>query len=724
MDNQKKSFEDTLISNSYVLQIGWSFVLVVSLANHFVNELHLFAHYPLDLKFTLNDIFSIVIHFVTWLLGVMSIKYFVGAINQKINDQETLVSAYKESDTRYRKLFNQMNHGFAVHEIILDQGGKPCDYRFLEVNKAFEVITGLEASQLIGKTVLEILPNTEYSWIEKYGNVALGGNAIQFEDYSRELDCWYSVSAYSPKAGQFAVLVQDVTERDKTAESLREYQYVIENSRDMIVSLDSQHRYQMANKRFLDIRELSLDDVIGKTPEEVLGTAVYLKMVKPNLERAFKGESVKYLLNFNTNSGEERKLEVTYQPMLKEDGTVKRVFGFIIDITEKLDLEEQLRQSQRMESIGTLAGGVAHDFNNILTVIMGAGTYLQMELADNTELEPFATQIVSSSERAAHLTQSLLAFSRKQTIQVEIIDLNDIVAIIRDFLGSIIGENLNLDITMSASPQLICADRGQIEQVLMNLVVNARDAMPDGGNVVISTTSVQSACIPELEGHNPGDYVLLTVSDTGHGMSDKIRSRIFEPFFTTKDVGQGTGLGLSVVYGIVAQHEGLITVDSEPGAGSTFKVYLPIANKCVPAFESEPSTELPGGDETILLVEDNDEVRFINRIILKNRGYTVLEASNSEEALHILHHQGESVSLAILDIMMPGMNGKELADLCTSFLPNLRVLFITGYGTESLGKKGIVTEQINLLRKPLNLGNFLSKVRELIDSSSPSVHLS
>lgn len=459
--------------------------------------------------------------------------------------------------------------------------------------------------------------------------------------------------------------------------------------------------------------------LIGKTPEDIFGSDLYYTTIKLNLEKAFLGESVKFFIDFENLDKDFRRIQVTYQPMLRDDATVKRVFGFIVDVTERLELEEQLRQSQRMESIGTLAGGVAHDFNNILTVIMGSGTYLQMALAENSELEPFATQIVLSSERAARLTQSLLAFSRKQTMQVEQFDLNDLVKIIRDFLGNLLGENLKMEISFSPEPLMLCADRGQIEQVLMNLVVNARDAMPEGGVIHIATSAIEHNIEFEpFEGCHSGKYALISIIDTGCGINEKIRSRVFEPFFTTKDVGQGTGLGLSVAYGIVRQHEGNIMVESEVGKGSTFKVYLPIVNNTCSPFESDAQNKLIGGTETILLVEDDDDVRFVNSIILKNVGYNVIEAINAEEALQILHHQMEKVSLAVMDIMMPRMNGKELADLCQSFLPNLPVLFVTGYGTEALGIKGIVTEHINLIKKPLNLPVFLSKVRELIDRSN------
>lgn len=364
-------------------------------------------------------------------------------------------SSINESEEKFHALFNCMAEGFALHEIITDDQGEPVDYRFIEVNPAFERLTNKRKEDIIGKTLLDVFPDCEKVWIERYGRVALTGTPAGFSEYNKDTGRWYDVSAYSPVHGQFACVFSDVT----------------------------------ANKR----------------------------------------------------------------------------------------LEEQLRQSQKMESIGILAGGVAHDFNNILTVIMGAGTILQMKLERDVELGPFVHQILDSSERAAKLTHSLLAFSRKQTIKALSVDVSAIVTVMKDYLVRIIGDGITLETACSSEPLPVYVDRDQIEQVLMNLAANARDAMPAGGVLRLETTRVDSRDLAlELEGRKPGLYAQITLTDSGVGMDAVTCSRVFEPFFTTKEIGYGTGLGLSLAYGVVKQHEGAINVYSEPGEGTVFKIYLPL----------------------------------------------------------------------------------------------------------------------------------------------------
>lgn len=709
-----------IFAKTALLQLVWLLLLILSLAVHLIDESkHLLQYTTSNIWFELWPTF--LIHSVTWLFGFIIISSARKMLKVALSKEQQLIDQLTESKQNYRLLFSQMSLGFALHETIIDDTGKTINYRFLQVNKAFEDMTGLDASNIIGKTVLEILPGTEPVWLERYGSVASGEGAICFEEYSKELDRWFQVFAYSPQKGQFVTIITDVTERDKMGELLREYQYVIENSNDIIVSIDENHCYQMANHAALEFKGVTLDEFIGKPLALTAGEVAYRETIKPNLDKAFAGNVVNFILKSMAGDGEFHTMEINCQPLIGDDGRVKKVYGFIRDISDKLVLEEQLRQSQRLEAVGTLSGGVAHDFNNILTVIMGAGTYLQSVLADNSELYPFANQIVTSSERAAKLTQSLLAFSRKQTMQVERFDINDLIILTRDFLGSIIGENICMELQLSSDPLVICADRGQMEQVLMNLVVNARDSMSKEGLIKIATDLFYITDSHDFKGLKKGSYVLITVADNGCGMSQKVLERVFEPFFTTKDVGQGTGLGLSVVHGIVNQHEGAIFVESKPGQGTKFMIYLPLSSNTCQPFENNQTEALAGGSETILLVEDDADVRFMNRVILENVGYKVLEAANSEEALHVLHNQGSSVALIVMDLMMPGMNGKELANLCHTFMPDVPVLFVTGYGAEILGQKGIVVEQINLLQKPLNLNQFLLKVRQLIDETKKVV---
>lgn len=535
----------------------------------------------------LQALFGLALLFVAalwaWLHAGSTIKEY-GHIEQLRNNEE-----------RFHALFSTMAEGFALHEIITDGAGTPVDYRFVEVNPAFEKLTGMSAAETIGKTVLEIFPGTEKIWIERYGQVALTGMPDKFSEFSKETGRAFEVSAYCPAPGRFACVFSDVT----------------------------------ANRH----------------------------------------------------------------------------------------LEDQLRQSQKLESIGTLAGGVAHDFNNILTVIMGAGAMLQMKLTGNADLEPFVRQILSSSERAAKLTHNLLAFSRKQTIKPFKVDVGEIVKGLHDFLARVIGEDVRLKTFCSPEPLPVFADRGQIEQVLMNLAANARDAMPDGGTLTLETSLVQSCDHSlELEGCRPGRFALITVSDGGIGMDSATCQRIFEPFFTTKEIGYGTGLGLSMAYGIIKQHEGTIKVYSEPGEGTVFKIFLPLQGGAAENNAEAVEREFLGGSETILLVEDDPEVQASNSAILECVGYNVICAANGEESIALFEHYCNTISLVILDVIMPGMNGKDVNEFLKALRPNVKVLFVSGYTADILNRKGVLTEDINFMSKPLEPHLFLGKVRELIDS--------
>lgn len=403
--------------------------------------------------------------------------------------------------------------------------------------------------------------------------------------------------------------------------------------------------------------------------------------------------------------------------MFDEHRQIKWVDGVNEDVTERKLLEVQLRQAQKMEAIGTLAGGVAHDFNNILTAIIGYGNLLRMKIEQDQSLRYYLDPILSSAEKAAQLTQSLLAFSRKQVIQLVPVSLNDIVDGMGKLLLRVIGEDVDLQIQHHNGDLLVLADRSQIEQVILNLVTNARDAMPEGGTISIETDRIElsKALLIKHEFMRPGDYAVISVSDTGSGMNEEIRSRIFEPFFSTKTVGKGTGLGLSIVYGIVKQHNGDLSVYSESGKGSTFKIYLPLADDSILKGEGY-SAEAPavGGTETILIGEDNDEVRRLARDILTYGGYTVILARDGEDALVKFWENADRIDMLLLDVVMPKRNGKEVYDEVRRLKPGTRVLFMSGYTANIIHKKGVLEEGLNFIPKPLSPDRLLRKVREVL----------
>lgn len=394
------------------------------------------------------------------------------------------------------------------------------------------------------------------------------------------------------------------------------------------------------------------------------------------------------------------------------------LLGIFRDNTEHRKLEDQLRQSQKMESIGTLAGGIAHDFNNILTAIIGYGhlTLRKLEKDDPNRLN--IEQILEAADRAAHLTKDLLLFSRKQVIDRKLVDLNSIIRRLEKFLIRVIGEDISFQTILREADLPILADAHQIEQVLMNLATNARDAMPRGGTLTIATDQIRlDEQFVRLYGYcRPGMYAQVTVSDTGQGMDHATAQRIFEPFFTTKEVGRGTGLGLAVVYGIVRQHEGHINAYSEPGAGTTFRIYLPVAvsdgdEEQVPAVKEDPV----GGTETILLAEDNDAVRDLTISILTEFGYTVITAVDGEDAVNKYRENAESIQMLLFDLIMPGKSGKEAYDEIRKITPDIKILFASGYSPDIIRDKASLGNGMAIIFKPVSPMELLKKVRSVLN---------
>ncbi len=410
-----------------------------------------------------------------------------------------------------------------------------------------------------------------------------------------------------------------------------------------------------------------------------------------------------------------------------ESGRAVRMTGGMADITERKQAEEalrqseeRLRQSQKLEAVGRLAGGVAHDFNNLLTIISGYSDFIKLGLRPEDPLRRCADEIAGAAERAAVLTRQLLAFSRKQLLQPVVLDLNRVVGDMSTMLGRLIGEDVEFETRLTSNNTFVLTDPGQLEQVLVNLVVNARDAMPSGGTLAVETSvvTVGESYAREHPGLPSGEFVMLAVRDTGVGMDAETREHIFEPFFTTKEQGKGTGLGLATVYGIVAQSGGSICVHSEPGRGSTFEIYLPATD----AEHETPSGSAPiTGDardgETVLLVEDEQAVRAIAIATLKHHGYHVLEAQSPDEALTICESFEAEIDILVTDVVMPKMNGRDLATRVERMRPGIRVLFMSGYSEDVIAHQGVLDEDLAFLQKPFSPEGLARKVREVIDGA-------
>ena len=404
-----------------------------------------------------------------------------------------------------------------------------------------------------------------------------------------------------------------------------------------------------------------------------------------------------------------------------EIGKLANAFNNMLDAlrkreAEKEQLQEQLRHAQKMEAIGTLAGGIAHDFNNILTAIMGFGGLMQIQLPKESPVMPHVEQILVSAQKAASLTQNLLAFSRKQLSTPKPLNLNENIGNLKKLLGRLIKEDIEFKLELSEKDLIVMADQGQIDQILMNLVTNAKDAMPTGGVLTVTTEAVKLApnILATLPPRNSNDYALISVIDTGIGMDGKTKERIFDPFFTTKAVGKGTGLGLSMIYGIVKQHEGHIEVESEVGKGTTFNIYFPLIDLALEKKEEKGLLTLKKGIETILIAEDDSSVASLVKKVLEEFGYKVIAADNGESAIEQFLKNKDDIQLLLLDVIMPKKNGKEAYEAIRKIKPEVKTLFISGYPADIIDEQAII-EGLNFIRKPVSPEELLFKVREVLD---------
>ena len=512
---------------------------------------------------------------------------------------------------------------------------------------------------------------------------------------------------------------QDVTEHRRIEQELRQseerYRDLVENAHDIIYSHDLKGNYTSINKAGEQITGYSLAETLNLNIADTVAPE-YLDKAKEMLAKKLAGEKVTaYEMQILAKNGRRVTVEVNTKLML-HNGVPVGIQGIARDVTERKLLEEQLRQSQKLEAIGQLAGGVAHDFNNLLTVIGGYSSILLGKLPQDSPHRSSIEEIKKAGDRASGLTRQLLAFSRKQILQPKVLDLNIVVTDLEKMVRRLIGEDIDLLTVTSPVLGKVKADPGQIEQVLLNLIVNARDAMPKGGKVTIETSNVVlSEEYAQRHAALPGAYVMLAVSDTGCGMDAEIQPRVFEPFFTTKGSVKGTGLGLATVYGIVKQSGGNIWVYSEPGQGSTFKIYLPRVDEPMEG-EEVISKSILHGTEMVLLVEDEDQVRTILKHILEGQGYHVLAAANGEEALSISQNLERDIKLMITDVVMPVMSGRELAERVLVLRPSLPVLFMSGYTDDAIVRHGLLDEKLNFIQKPFDSTTVARKVREVLDS--------
>lgn len=508
----------------------------------------------------------------------------------------------EQADLKYQTLFNEMLDGFALHEVVCNDAGEPIDYRFLAVNPAFERMTGFEYKDIARKRVLDVMPQTEHHWISTFGQVALTGEPVHFENYAQELGKYFEVTAYRPAPNQFACLFVDITARKKAE-------------------------------------------------------------------------------------------------------------------AEKEKLREQLNQAQKIESIGRLAGGVAHDFNNMLSIIVGHAQFMQDDIDEQSPLYESINEIIKAGKRSTELTRQLLAFARKQTILPQVLDLNETLQSMMKMLDRLIGEDVSLIWKPGTDLGSIMIDPSQLDQILANLCINARDAISNVGEIVIETSDAvftDDNCKVN-EGITPGEYVMLAVSDNGCGIHKEDIPKLFEPFFTTKETGKGTGLGLSTVHGIVKQNNGCITVYSEVGVGTTFKVYLPRYHGSGKGHrDTDSSAELRLGKGTILIVDDEPAIVRLVKRMAEKLGYRVLEALSPNAAIRMAREHLGAIDLMISDVIMPEMNGKDLMNYIRTIYPNIGVVFMSGYTSNVIAHHNILDDDMHFISKPFTIKELSHTISEAI----------
>ncbi|MBN1936315.1 MAG: response regulator [Anaerolineae bacterium] len=515
-------------------------------------------------------------------------------------------------------------------------------------------------------------------------------------------------------------------ERKRAEEALRQrtrdmerLTTAIEQVAETVVVTDIEGNIVYVNPAFERITGYSCAEVIGQNPRILKSGRQNLAFYQELWSTICAGQAWSGHIINKKKDGTLYTEEVTISPVKDENSAIVNYMAVKRDVTHELQLEEQYYQAQKMQALGQLTAGVAHDFNNLLTAINGFTELAQYELAADHPLQDSLGMILYAGQRAAKLIGQLMAFSRKQVMEPQVLNLNVVVAEMDKMLQRILGEHIILKTKLASDLELVKADPIQLEQVIVNLAVNARDAMPHGGYLTVETVNItldQSYAANHLE-VIPGEYILLTISDNGVGMSEEVKAHIFEPFFTTKEMGKGTGLGLATVFGIVKQSGGHITVYSEPGLGTTFKTYLPAVQSPAASLlapQTQPVAHY--GTGIILLVEDDEPVRSLTRYALQAQGYTILETCSGSEALSLARQQQREIDLLLTDVVMPQMSGRQLAEQIKALYPRIKVLFMSGYTNDTVVQHGLLTAEIEFLPKPFSLNTLVSKVREVLNA--------
>lgn len=643
-------------------------------------------------------------------------------IIRNVTQQKSAEHALRESEEKYRSIFEN-----AVEGIFQTT----TDGFYINANPSLAKMLGFDSvDELINSSYnIEeqhyVVPEDRLKFkkiIESQGQVNRFETQVYRKDKSK---IWISINArkVSDSSGNtmfYEGTIENITNHKLVEEALFEseekYRSIVEESQfGVFIIQDGLFRF--VNNKFCEIHGYSADEVVDRLGPKDFLLPEDLQMVEEIMGKRHEGKnkSEEIFLRIRQKGGEIRQLRAIGGFVLYKGRPA--IIGTTIDVTKEKALEQQLVQSQKMESVGRLAGGIAHDFNNMLGVILGNTQLAKMNISPVNKINEYLVSIENATTRAADFVKRLLAFSRQQVLELKVIDLNDVVKGFKKMVHRAIGEDIEMSFVTKPQLPKIKADAAQINQILLNLVVNARDAMPDGGELSVDIAPIKIS--EEYSMYNmeakPGDYVIISVTDTGSGMDKNTLNKIFEPFFTTRK--DGSGLGLSVVYGLVKQHKGFINVYSELGVGTTFNVYLPSVEDDIETTEEEDKKTIRGGNETILIVEDEEELREIASEMLSMLGYNVLLASNGEKGIDIFKEKADDIHLVIIDVVMPKIGGRETYEEMKKIKSSVRVLFVTGYSLDGIHTNFILEEGIDAIQKPYSLETIARKIREVLSKT-------